>query len=138
MSKLVPDLELPPLFEKADRAMKEAVAAAVAEHWRAGRPVHIWKDDKSWPCTRTEPAFLRARPASGTTSAEAMLRQGAAEGLPPDIEIELPAGDGEVEGHPAIEEGDERVQQAAVRRPDGDLGGTVDALALQPAQQGRR
>jgi hypothetical protein len=43
-SKLVPDLELPPLFEKADRAMKEAVAAAVAEHWRAGRPVHIWRD----------------------------------------------------------------------------------------------
>jgi len=44
MSKLVSDLELPPLFEKANRAMKEAVAGAIAEHWRAGRPVHIWKD----------------------------------------------------------------------------------------------
>jgi len=44
MSKLVAHLELPPLFEKADRAMKEAVAAAIAEHWRAGHPVHIWKD----------------------------------------------------------------------------------------------
>jgi hypothetical protein len=44
MSKLVSDLELPPLFEKADRAMKEAVAAAIAEHWRAGQPVHIWQD----------------------------------------------------------------------------------------------
>jgi hypothetical protein len=44
MSKLVTHLELPPLFEKADRAMKEAVAAAIAEHWRAGRPVHIWQD----------------------------------------------------------------------------------------------
>lgn len=44
MSKLVTDLELPPLFEKADCAMKEAVAAAIAEHWRAGRPVHVWQD----------------------------------------------------------------------------------------------
>jgi hypothetical protein len=44
MSKLVSHLELPPLFEKADRAMREAVAAAIAEHWRAGHPVHIWKD----------------------------------------------------------------------------------------------
>jgi hypothetical protein len=46
MSKLVSDLELPPLFEKADRAMKEAVAAAIAEHWRAGRPVYVWRDEK--------------------------------------------------------------------------------------------
>jgi hypothetical protein len=44
MSKLVANLELPPLFEKADRAMKEAVAAAIAEHWRDGRPVHILQD----------------------------------------------------------------------------------------------
>lgn len=36
--------ELPPLVEKADRAMKEAVAAAIAEHWRAGRPVYVWQD----------------------------------------------------------------------------------------------
>ncbi|HEX3552370.1 MAG TPA: hypothetical protein VIA62_03975 [Thermoanaerobaculia bacterium] len=46
MSKLVSHLELPPLFEKADRAMKEAVAAAIAEHWRAGRPVLIWQDEQ--------------------------------------------------------------------------------------------
>jgi hypothetical protein len=37
-------VELPPLVAKAERAMKEAVAAAIAEHWRAGRPVHVWKD----------------------------------------------------------------------------------------------
>ncbi|MFL6235734.1 MAG: hypothetical protein ACJ76N_21565 [Thermoanaerobaculia bacterium] len=39
-----PEITLPPLAVKAERAMKEAVAAAIAEHWRAGRPVHIWKD----------------------------------------------------------------------------------------------
>ncbi|MBW8873905.1 MAG: hypothetical protein JF614_02995 [Acidobacteria bacterium] len=38
--------ELPPLVEKADRAMKEAVAAAIAEHWRAGRPVYVWRDEQ--------------------------------------------------------------------------------------------
>jgi hypothetical protein len=37
---------LPPLAVKAERAMKEAVAAAVAEHWRAGRPVHVWRDEQ--------------------------------------------------------------------------------------------
>jgi hypothetical protein len=43
-----PDQEvvLPPLVAKADRAMKEAVAAAIAEHWRAGRPVYIWQDEQ--------------------------------------------------------------------------------------------
>lgn len=38
--------ELPPLVEKADLAMKEAVAAAIAEHWRAGRPVYVWRDEQ--------------------------------------------------------------------------------------------
>ena len=38
------EFELPPLAIKALQAMREAVAAAIAEHWRAGRPVHIWKD----------------------------------------------------------------------------------------------
>jgi hypothetical protein len=37
---------LPPLAIKAERAMKEAMAAAIAEHWRAGRPVHIWQDEQ--------------------------------------------------------------------------------------------
>lgn len=39
-------LNLPPLFAKAERAMKEAVAAAIAEHWRAGRPVYVWRDER--------------------------------------------------------------------------------------------
>jgi hypothetical protein len=26
--------------------MKEAVAEAIAEHWRAGRPVHIWREER--------------------------------------------------------------------------------------------
>ena len=39
-------IKLPPLVAKAERAMKEAVAAAIAEHWRAGRPVHVWKDGR--------------------------------------------------------------------------------------------
>jgi hypothetical protein len=40
------EIVLPPLAIKAERAMKEAVAAAIAEHWRAGRPVHIWQDEQ--------------------------------------------------------------------------------------------
>ena len=39
-------LNLPPIFAKAERAMKEAVAAAIAEHWRAGRPVYVWRDER--------------------------------------------------------------------------------------------
>ncbi|HWN45687.1 MAG TPA: hypothetical protein VNW71_25915, partial [Thermoanaerobaculia bacterium] len=34
------------MFANAERAMKEAVAAAIAEHWRAGRPVHVWKNER--------------------------------------------------------------------------------------------
>jgi hypothetical protein len=44
--KLSDRTELPPLVAKADRAMKEAVAAAIAEHWRAGRPVYVWRDEQ--------------------------------------------------------------------------------------------
>ena len=40
------EIALPPLVAKAARAMKEAVAAAIAEHWRAGRPVYIWQDEQ--------------------------------------------------------------------------------------------
>lgn len=39
-------IELPPLVAKAERAMKEAVAAAIAEHWRAGRPVYVWRNER--------------------------------------------------------------------------------------------
>jgi hypothetical protein len=40
------EMTLPPLVVNAERAMKEAVAAAIAEHWRAGRPVYVWRDEQ--------------------------------------------------------------------------------------------
>ncbi|MEO7417050.1 MAG: hypothetical protein ABI163_08325 [Thermoanaerobaculia bacterium] len=40
------ELTLHPLVVNAERAMKEAVAAAIAEHWRAGRPVYVWRDEQ--------------------------------------------------------------------------------------------
>jgi hypothetical protein len=46
MNEPLRDIELPPLFAKADEAMKKAVAKAIAEHWREGRPVHIWRDGR--------------------------------------------------------------------------------------------
>lgn len=39
-------LSLPPMIAKAEKAMKEAVAAAIAEHWRAGRPVYVWENER--------------------------------------------------------------------------------------------
>jgi hypothetical protein len=38
--------DLPPLAAKAYRAIREATAAAIAEHWRAGRPVYIWENEQ--------------------------------------------------------------------------------------------
>jgi hypothetical protein len=46
MKDLDQETTLPPLVASAERAMKEAVAAAIAEHWRAGRPVYIWRDEQ--------------------------------------------------------------------------------------------
>jgi len=40
------DFTLPPLAIKAEKAMKEAMAAAVEEHWRAGRPVYVWRNEQ--------------------------------------------------------------------------------------------
>lgn len=40
------DFELPPLYAKAFEALKKAVAAAIAEHWKAGRPVYFWEDER--------------------------------------------------------------------------------------------
>jgi predicted ABC-type ATPase len=31
---------------KARQAMQDAVKSAIAEHWRAGRPVYIWRDEQ--------------------------------------------------------------------------------------------
>lgn len=38
--------DLPSWALKADEAMKKATQAAIAEHWRAGRPVYIWRDEQ--------------------------------------------------------------------------------------------
>ena len=46
MTKPIEMDDLPPLAAKAYRALKEAAAAAIAEHWRAGRPVYIWEDEQ--------------------------------------------------------------------------------------------
>jgi hypothetical protein len=46
MKEPLDDRSLPPMAVKAERAMKEAMAAAIAEHWRAGRPVYIWRDEQ--------------------------------------------------------------------------------------------
>lgn len=46
------------LFDKAEQALQKAVAEAIAEHWRAGRPVYIWQDEQVvalYPDGRTEP-----------------------------------------------------------------------------------
>jgi hypothetical protein len=40
------DEDLPEIAIKARRAIKEAVAAAIAEHWRNGRPVYVWRDEQ--------------------------------------------------------------------------------------------
>jgi hypothetical protein len=38
--------DLPDIVVKARRAIKEAAAAAIAEHWRNGRPVYVWRDEQ--------------------------------------------------------------------------------------------
>jgi hypothetical protein len=35
-----------PLDVRAEMALKEAVAEAIAEHKRAGRPIVVWRDGK--------------------------------------------------------------------------------------------
>jgi predicted ABC-type ATPase len=42
----VPAKDAPEVFIRAVQALKEAAAAAVAEHWRNGRPVYVWRDEQ--------------------------------------------------------------------------------------------
>src|SRR6185436_1622269 len=42
----VADTDMPELFLKATQALRKAVKAAVAEHWRNGRPVYVWCDEQ--------------------------------------------------------------------------------------------
>lgn len=44
MSEPIDEKNLPEFAVKARRAAKEAAAAAIAEHWRHGRPVYVWRD----------------------------------------------------------------------------------------------
>ena len=62
MSDTKEEIQLPPLVAKAERAMKEAVAAAIAEHWRAGRPVYVWRNEQVmalYPDGTVAPADLK-------------------------------------------------------------------------------
>jgi len=44
MSQIPTPADLPEIVVKAKKALEEAVEAAVAEHWRNGRPVYVWRD----------------------------------------------------------------------------------------------
>jgi hypothetical protein len=46
MSDPIDEKDLPDIVVKALRASKEAAAAAIAEHWRNGRPVYVWRDER--------------------------------------------------------------------------------------------
>ena len=46
MSDPIDEKDLPDIVVKARRAIKEAAAAAIAEHWRNGRPVYVWRDEQ--------------------------------------------------------------------------------------------
>lgn len=46
MSDSLDNPEIPEIFRKAIQALREAVEAATAEHWRNGRPVYVWRDEQ--------------------------------------------------------------------------------------------
>lgn len=46
MTKVSEQIELPEWALQAERALKEAVSQAIAEHWKAGNPVYIWRDER--------------------------------------------------------------------------------------------
>lgn len=46
MKEPIDEKDLPDIAVKARRAIKEAAAAAIAEHWRNGRPVYVWRDEQ--------------------------------------------------------------------------------------------
>ena len=46
MSDPTDEKDLPDIVVKARRAIKEAASAAIAEHWRNGRPVYVWRDEQ--------------------------------------------------------------------------------------------
>lgn len=46
MSKPLDEKDMPEIFVKATQALREAVDQAIAEHWRNGRPVYVWRDEQ--------------------------------------------------------------------------------------------
>jgi hypothetical protein len=61
---------LPPLVAKARRAMQEAAKAAVEEHWRAGRPVYIWKDEQVMALYADGTCVPARKTGAGSTSSK--------------------------------------------------------------------
>ena len=45
--KIVKDIRDRPLKVKAEMALKEAVAEAIAEHKRQGNPIAVWRNGKA-------------------------------------------------------------------------------------------
>lgn len=46
MSKSFEEKDMPEIFVKATEASRKAAAAAIAEHWRNGRPAYVWRDEQ--------------------------------------------------------------------------------------------
>ncbi len=46
MARDLKEIELPEWAIQAERALKEAVSQAIAEHWKAGNPVYVWRDER--------------------------------------------------------------------------------------------
>ena len=46
MSESFDEKAMPEIFVKATEALRKAVEAAIAEHWRNGRPVYVWRDEQ--------------------------------------------------------------------------------------------
>lgn len=46
MKEPLDEKDLPPWVTNALQAFRKAVKTAVNEHWRQGRPVYIWRDER--------------------------------------------------------------------------------------------
>jgi len=46
MAEPIDESKLPLWAVKARQALRQAAQAAAEEHWRAGRPVYIWRDEQ--------------------------------------------------------------------------------------------
>lgn len=46
MNEPFDEKDMPEIFVKATQALRKAVDQAIAEHWRNGRPVYVWRDEQ--------------------------------------------------------------------------------------------